>query len=420
MKIFLFGNNDVKQIVSGIKGATIVDAVQDLNMIDEVIEFIDVDFLVLDCRLDGEPDCVFSIARKAKLRDIKIILILDKLDINKEFIDKLVELGVYAHVDTSGLNITSLVRFFNSYPSSYTAVSKTVKEETNKIVIHRTLRQQVISFVSSNSTAKADIMTQLAVLMSIRSGQRILLVNLDPFSCVPETLFGVSRDMCIEKASKNLKTLSDIEETPEGNLFKHGSINEFVCKDERYPTLSILPWLYDVKMLRHITHEYVVGILDELKRHYDTIFIDTLFGCGDISIAAIESATNVVAIVDNNKAAVGATHSYLESLLDMRATITSRIKLIVNDNYAKASKDVYETLFNGIDILGIVPKNDMRDIALALGSIFITTKKAKSDLNSYLEILENLGYIQKQSTFGRLFGKNSAADSICTQNLGGL
>ncbi|PJI06583.1 MULTISPECIES: hypothetical protein [Clostridium] len=279
----------------------------------------------------------------------------------------------------------------------------TVKETIYKTKI---LKKKIITFYATdNALLPANLITQLGVLLSKRTNQKILILDFNTLFPIVDDFFGVKKEISIESkydigSSTSLVLMYNALER--GNL-NEGSFFKFVQKT-KFKNLHVATGLYDLALFEKMPEEYFSKIIEIAYKIYDTILVNTNpdIGLASTFIPMLDSTDDVFIIEPN--------YTSIKNMLFVFSNLNNRIskgkiKVIV-DNYSNSGLDseTIEKLLGDYKIIGYLPEDHRREEFLNRQKPFIaSTSLKKSDVKPYLKLLEAFDYIKEPTFLDKFF-----------------
>lgn len=428
MKVFLsIGNEKIEEELKSIKEIDIVDSESDLETLKNLIEVINIEYLIVNRLLSDDGQELVEIARLAKKRHVKVIMLINQLDDFKEkkLITSLVNEDVYAFVSLEDDIVDKVKEVIKDYPKEFNFVSLVAEEEQKKtksepIIVERTIKQQIITFYTTdNALYTADLITQLSVLLAQKSQQKILVIDLNSMLPVMDHYYGIKKEIDLQDVyeSKEITSLAAIYNAIENNIFCADLLDDLVIKHPKYKNLDIITGLYDLGMYETLDKKHYKMLIDVAADKYDTIFINTNPGITvTATYVALMKATKIIAITDANYTYSRNLYFILRNLNTYQKISKDKFKIVVNNVSSQSlNNDAMRKIFKEYEILGLIPSNNKKDLFLNSKKPFITSAVAKKDVLNYLDIIEKLGYIPKTSFMDKFKNRKKIIREICTE-----
>lgn len=280
-----------------------------------------------------------------------------------------------------------------------------VKETVYKT---KTLRQKILAFYTTdNALLTADLITQIAVLLSQKVEQKILILDFNTLFPVMDHFLGIDKNIDIESKYDvgDNTSLVSMYNAIERNILNDCNFSNFVKKHPKYKNLDVVTGLYDLALFEKMSNDYFERIIDTAATIYDTILINTN---PDISLGStfvpISKATDIICVTEGN-------YTEIRNLLFVINNLKSKIQQdkfkIVMSNITDKSLDeeTIKEIFKGYDILSYIPYDEAKERSLNDQKPFISTLNKKR-LEPYIKVLENLDYLPKTSFLDKVFKGN--------------
>lgn len=266
-KVFLaVGSEEIEKKISKISDIEIVDTEDDLVTLQNLIEYLDVKYLIINRLLDNGNSVLLDVAKKAREKNIKIILLMDNLESfeEKKLIGALVNYEVYSYLDISNFQEEQLMEVLKNYPKEFSfdllskpkVVEKIVevpKIITKEVTITKeVLSNATISLISNCSTGKSFIAWNLAYCFS-KMGYKTSVLNLDR-AYSANIFYGI--DNGVDGALKNISSRQNIYDFINDAYVINKNlkvITNNLCSKEEIPNDCFLKVLNTVRSKSDIT-----------------------------------------------------------------------------------------------------------------------------------------------------------------------
>ena len=285
-------------------------------------------------------------------------------------------------------------------------VEKPVKV-TETVYKTKILKKKILTFYSSdNALLTADLITQLGVLLSKKTNQKILILDFNTLFPVIDDFFGIKKEIELESKYDigGNTSLVLIYNALERNNLDENSFSKFV-KKTKYKNLDVATGLYDLMLFEKMSPEYFEKIVNVASQMYDTILINTN---PDISLAStfepMKIATDNIFIVEPNYTSIRNMLFVVDNFKNRLSG--DKIKFVVS-NYSNngLDKEVIEEILNNYNIIGYIPSDDRKEKALNKQKPFIDSiGLKKNDIKPYISLLEKFNYIPKITLWDKLRG----------------
>ncbi|PJI10078.1 MULTISPECIES: MinD/ParA family ATP-binding protein [Clostridium] len=287
-------------------------------------------------------------------------------------------------------------------------IEKKVKVPVKEIIYKtKILRKNVIAVYSvEDSLLTADFITQIGVILSKKSNQKILILDFNTLFPTVDDFFGIKKEISIQSKYdiKNSTSIELMYNAIERKIFNEDNFTKFVNKHNKYKNIDIATGLYDLMLFEKMPPEYFENIINIASQIYDTVLINTN---PDISLGStfvpIKLSTKIICIVRPNYTSIRNMLFVIDNL--KKAVSLSKFNIVISE-LSNNSLDIetIEKLFEKYKIIGYLPHDSRKEEALNNQKPFIDTLGLKSQcIKPYMEVLKNLGYIPKASILDRFF-----------------
>lgn len=189
------------------------------------------------------------------------------------------------------------------------------------------------------------------------------------------------------------KTIYHLTDDLLNNRFK--KLSDYIYKYNEY--IDILPAPKDPRQGNKITSKYLQIILDKVKRDYDLVIIDTGSQMDDINIVTLDTADEVLFVIDNDLFTLKNTRNILNIFNDYNIT---NYKVLLNQSIDFKTpyfsmQDIKKIIGANIDY-SISKNSYIRDITSYLYDNKIPSlldgysRKCKSDYNTMKLIIDDV------------------------------
>lgn len=254
--------------------------------------------------------------------------------------------------------------------------------------------RRIVFTNDKGGVGKTTTVSNLAVGLA-RLGRKTLVIDMDPQADVTYALLG-------QRAPEAGQGY--IPPTIHALLTGHYTIEQVLLKAPRYENLFVIPSNSDLadaalKLSQRPTR--LCSLMDGLPDDaFDVVLIDTGKGLDPLAINALAAAHEVIVMVAPGKLELDAIERMFENVTLVREEVLLKAKepnvtgilLTLADPYSitKDTQDRINTLYPGLLLQTIVPKNN--DLQKAIGrarSIFEVAPSSKGAL-AYQQLLEEL------------------------------
>lgn len=415
MKVFIsVGSEELKDKIKRLNGVTSVDEENNLDTLYELLDYVKVDFLILNRILDESGEKLIKIANKAKKKDIKVIVLLDELEKSetKKLIAALVAEEVNAFIRLKNLNMSIIQKCLDDYPREFNFNTiadpeiKVVEKEVIKEVIKtEVIRKKVFTCYSADDMlAAAEVASDLAIVLSKASNLKILLIDFNNLNPVLDHVLGIDKFVKFKDKYEIDRQTSLVAMI---NAINRGSLTEELFKDlvirEKKYNFDIATGLYDLILEDKITMEQYQTILDMAEKIYDVVIINTnSYAKSEATFIALCKATNVLGITNATYTSIRGLVTVLK-ILETKIS-SDKINVIIN-NYSKYSlqKSVLKELLDGYKITAVLPATLKKELAINDQEPYYKyfTEDIKDEFNNLLERLGVNVTKRKKNKFGK-------------------
>lgn len=288
-----------------------------------------------------------------------------------------------------------------------------------KIVI--TQRQQIITFFSVDDIINsADVLTQFTALLGIKSQQKVLVIDANIIIPVIHHFMGVDKEILVKDVYNTYGTntgLKAVYDAIEKNIFFPEILEEFVVKNKKL-NIDVLTGLYDMPLSEKFNESHFNKLLNAAIEIYDTIIIHAYNDIYiDVTIAALERATQIACIAKPNFTSARCLISTMKYLNDVLKLPKSKFKIIIDGlSNRSLDKEDMKSLFKGYEVISCLPRNLNRESFInKQNDPFVLSSAAKKDLINYLEMVEYFGYIPKISFIDKIFRRKKISEGISSE-----
>ncbi|MFA5576300.1 MAG: ParA family protein [Tissierellaceae bacterium] len=271
-KVFLcLGDLDpkYKKIISKSK-INIVDYEDNIDAMEDVLEIVDMDFLIINRALDEtiEGKTLIRLARIAREKKTRVILLIREMESpeEKKLVTKLIGEGVTSFILYSNINRKSIERDIGNYPEEFDfrlfgfGGSQKIK----------TVFKELIAVYSPLSQGSTTIATHLAMALAKTQNCKVCLVDLNPFKPSFKKIFKMDFQ----------NTISNVFDSLNRDNLSNEKLESFLTTYKEQRNLDLLPGFYDINDYYTLASEdtfpkYIDMVIEKLKFLYDYVIIDT-------------------------------------------------------------------------------------------------------------------------------------------------
>lgn len=265
MKVFLsIGNSSLEEVVRT-GPFEVVDAEDNLNSLYDLLEFVEVDGLVIN-RLLGDSNILEKVTTRAVKKGIKVvILIKDFKDYEeRKVITGLVNVGVTGFIELDKVTGEEIGKVLLDYPEKFDfGVFADTKVEYRDVV--KTVFKQVFTVYSPASQGATTIAAHLAAALAKESNSSVCLLDYNPFkpwiAKIIDTKAEFGLQQAMDAATKNTLT----------NELLQGIAKQ----SKQIKKLNFISGIMDLNDYYISTLEQYEEIIKKLQFTFDYVVIDT-------------------------------------------------------------------------------------------------------------------------------------------------
>lgn len=445
---------EIEQAISSKEEEILEKAVgNDIDILDEFerIGRISIKHLIIDLTAIQDTHKLIHAIKRYRIKNDKtqIIIISPNTEAPNQLIDSIVKLGIYDIIAPKAekledIRILPQLLELLEEPSTYKKAvrwtlyndngtengnveceekdgkiieKKVVKEVIKPIYIQKTIKQQIITFYTTdNNLVKDSVLTQIAVLLAKKSEQKILVIDMNTPTPTLDHFFGISKEIMMRDIynTSSIDTgLSASYSSIEKNLFGPDLLKSFIMPFSK--NLHVLTGLYDFDLIEKMDIEHYEKIIDIAAELYDTILISVNpFWANTATYSAIKKSNKVIVTCESNWTNARNTIAIIkkEYIENQNMNIDKFNIIVTNNSSCSLNKDVMAKIFEEFNIIGVLPFNEHYEECLNKKKPFILSPYARKDIIYYLDIISRLGYIPKVSLKDRVFNRKKLFESI--------
>ena len=409
-RVFLaIGNDEIESKISGFNNVNIVDSESNLETLKDLLKYIDVDYLILNRLLDDDGKSLIDVASIAKSKNVKVIVLMHDLESfnEKKLIGALVSNEVHSFLNINEISEESLLNILNNYPKEFNfellAETKIIEKEKiieTKVVETRTkvIRNQIITcYTTDDAFLSAEVSTQLAVLYSKESNQKVLVMDFNNLNPCIDHFLAIDKTLKLhDKYDINSQTsLVSLVNAIDRQKLDYDLFKKLVIKHEKY-NLDVLTGLYDILLDDKVDRTYYEKIIKMASEIYDVVIINTNpYIKAESTYVALLNATKVIGITNANLTNI---RNLLETFKVLKSKIDREKIQIVFTNISANSVDNQDIkhIVGDYKILGSLKVDPNKEYALNNQKIYIEVANKKNK-QEYYEIIKRLEYVPKTS-----------------------
>ena len=370
----------IKRIVTAIGDSKLNDELKNENLEiicgdilykEGILEFLEenknVDYIILNENLSGNIKLIELLEKIKNINNkIKIILISKNNYNNKEILK-----NIYKKIEN--INKNEIINIISKKDSVYNKVTIPINDFFNE----KTKDGKIISILGPNGVGKSIFSITLANNIN---DKKILIIDFDAFNESIYNLLGIKKEK-INIQEKNNIIFQQKLNNYENNSKKLKKINNF--NGEKYFEVKnlIIKSKYNIDLLSginiifnlnyQINPQKLINILNNLKREYDYIIIDTSSDyLLEYTSEIIKISENIIFISGSNLLEIKKTQKLLDIYIEQYNIQKEKINIIFNKwNKNSIDDGVLRELFRDYNILGKIKLSDYYDLAINRNNI---------------------------------------------------
>ena len=370
----------IKRIVTAIGDSKLNDELKNENLEvvcgdilykEGILEFLEenknVDYIILNENLSGNIKLIELLEKIKSINNkIKIILISKNNYNNKEILK-----NIYKKIEN--INKNEIINIISKKDSVYNKVTIPI----NDFFYENTKDGKIISILGPNGVGKSIFSITLANNIN---DKKILIIDFDAFNESIYNLLGIKKEKINIQEKRNIifqKKLNNYE----NNSKNFKKINNF--NGEKYFEVKnlIIKSKYNIDLLSginiifnlnyQINPQKLINILNNLKREYDYIIIDTASDyLLEYTSEIIKISENIIFISGSNLLEIKKTQKLLDIYIEQCNIQKEKINIIFNKwNKNSIDDGVLRELFRDYNILGKIKLSDYYDFAINRNNI---------------------------------------------------
>lgn len=392
MKVFLStGNPKLEEIIQE-ANIEIIDFEDNLFTVYDILDFISMDALIINRLLDDEDgEEIIKIARKAKEKDIKIIILTEELESYSErkVVTNLVNEDVTAFIKFDELTKEKVENTLKSYPKEFdfSTFSKP-KIEYREVV--QSVFKKVITVYSPTSEGTSTIASHLAHSIAQSRKCKVCLLDFNVLKPKVREIFDMTFDY----------SLSDLIEAVSRKNLTPVLLESYARESKYIKGLDVISGIYDLNEIYMIRKDEFEEIIEKAKFNYDYVVIDTSSWYDVIPTdRALYLADEVVVPIKGKKWSIDTLNRYLDNFKKYNDFDIRKFKVLINK-------------FSGADLTSIEIESKVNNSVIGYISEFKDYDKQngfknKKLLREYISVLNKLG-IEASEKRSFIFGFKKA------------
>ncbi len=393
MKIIIAtGSLDINKKIN-LAAHIIVDSVNDLSELIDLLNYVSVDILIVNRLLDSEAgDKLIELAKTAQEKNIKIIMLTDKVDDYQErkLISVLSNLSVYSFITFADINEKTINNTINSYPKQFefSILAETIVKEKPVTVTQERIVERIINYHNKVITivGNAELTAELAVVAAKYCNKKVCVMDLDFWDSGLDLLLNIESDIRDSSYTSIYQYMTEnIENTAlDKNIVEQSSI--------KLKGLNIHTLLEEYKHSNYQDYKSIAinQLIDLIYRNYDLTVINANSSVLDeYSIIAVRNSDNVIISLNGDRISRRQSENYALYMHNTFRIPLDRFSYIVfdYDESKDAPKGYFKENIPEEQLLGFIRFNNKRH-SNRNSKVIYARKIQGSHLNEYLEILQ--------------------------------
>ena len=283
---------------------------------------------------------------KEKNNKIEIIIFLEKE--NKYLENEIKNLGIKKIIYNNQMSIKEIIKLLIQNEENIEELKREI-QNLKKILEQNNIQSQnkkqeieeekninnknyIISILGTGGVGKSIVTIQLANILKIKN-KKILIIDFDILNNSLHTMLGVQK--YTKKVQKILK---------ENDIIS----SQIQIKD----LISGINLMFDSKY--KISSEKIYSIIQEIKKYYDYILIDTSSECFfDYTKNIIENSTKNIFIIESNLSEIKKSKNILNMYTKQWKIKKEKIKILINKyNENSIEENIIKNIFSEYSIIG--------------------------------------------------------------------
>lgn len=310
------------------------------------------DYIIMSELLEGKLE-IKKLLEKIMEKNQKIKIILFMQEKNKEKENELYREGIYKIYYHNQIEVKDIILQINKNKEKEEVKilkekNKMLEEEIkllkeNEII--NTEDKKIISILGSGGVGKSIITINLANVLKEKKG-KILIIDFDILNNSLHTILGVTKYP--EKIKKKI----------ERNNFMKINIKELIIKiNKKIDLISGLNLIFDRNY--KISSKKINDILEELKKEYSYIIIDTSAECFfEYTKEIMENSDICLFLTEANLVEIKKAKNWLNIYTNEWKIIKNKIHILINKYQEDGIEDnILKNIFSGYNIMGKIKLN---------------------------------------------------------------
>ena len=310
------------------------------------------DYIIMSELLEGKLE-IKKLLEKIMEKNQKIKIILFMQEKNKEKENELYREGIYKIYYHNQIEVKDIILQINKNKEKEEVKilkekNKMLEEEIkllkeNEII--NTEDKKIISILGSGGVGKSIITINLANVLKEKKG-KILIIDFDILNNSLHTILGVTKYP--EKIKKKI----------EKNNFMKINIKELIIKiNKKIDLISGLNLIFDRNY--KISSKKINDILEELKKEYSYIIIDTSAECFfEYTKEIMENSDICLFLTEANLVEIKKAKNWLNIYTNEWKIIKNKIHILINKYQEEGIEDnILKNIFSGYNIMGKIKLN---------------------------------------------------------------
>jgi len=312
------GNEDIEKEVSNYNNLDIVETERELNIVKGLIEFLNIDFIIINSLLADSHEELIEIVKVAHSKGIKVVLLIvsfRNVD-DKKIIGALVNYGVNAFLELNKLREEKLLEIMGNYPKEFNfkllsegedskviEVNKSLKEAANDEYTH----QNIVSILTDDNNLMRDYFAVNLAAVATYGNKKSIIVDLTKNQFIIN-FFNIKK----ERSCEMLKEITPV------------ILSSAIDKISNVSNLDVLRINNN-----NLSNKMIRNLIFALREYQTVIFVMddmNICGCKDI----ITDSNNVCVIVEPSIYSCKKNIDILNEIKEV-GQIDENIKIIATD-----------------------------------------------------------------------------------------